>query len=128
MILVDTTVWVDYLHGAERAAGLEVLLDQDQVLTHPWVIGELAVGGIGPNREEILADLAKLPGAPVIRDEEVVELVSGRRLYGRGIGWVDAQLLASALVAGARLWTSDRRLAEVALGLGLSRGGPGADA
>ena len=119
MILVDTAVWVDFLHGAERAAGLEALLDQAEVLTHPWIIGELAVGGLGPKREEILADLSMLPAAPVIRDVEVVELVSTRRLYGRGIGWVDAQLLASALVARARLWTSDRKLAEVALALGL---------
>jgi len=83
------------------------------------VVGELACGNI-KNRKEILLHLRRLPQAPVADDDEVLRLIEGRRLMGRGIGWGDAHLLASTLMAGAQLWTFDRSLAAVALSLGVS--------
>jgi predicted nucleic acid-binding protein len=119
VILVDTSVWVDHFRGAERAAGLQDLLEENEVLMHPWVIGELALGGLGPRGAGIVADLGQLPPAPRISDGEILDLIAARRLYGRGIGWVDAQLLGSALVGGGGLWTFDGRLERVAADLGV---------
>lgn len=120
MTLVDTSVWVDFFRGAERAASLATLLQDDEVSLHPWVLGELVLGGLGPRRQSVIADLERLPGAPRVPDAEVLELIEARGLSGRGVGWVDAHLLASALVAGSGLWTFDRGLAAVASELGLA--------
>lgn len=118
MILVDTSVWVDHFRGVERAAGLQALLEENEVLMHPWVIGELALGGLGPRGASIVADLGQLPAAPRIPDDEILDLIATRGLFGRGIGWVDAQLLGSALVGGGALWTFDGKLERVAADLG----------
>ena len=106
MILVDTCVWIDFFRG--RASGLSALLEDGDVLSHPWVIGEIALGNVGARRSRILTDLALLPSAPPVADAEVLAFVESHELSGSGIGWVDAQLLAAALVAGATMWTSDR--------------------
>lgn len=120
MTLTDTSVWVDFFRGAARAAGLAALLQANEVLLHPWVLGELVLGGLGPRRESVIEDLNRLPAAPRVPDPEVFELILGRRLTGRGIGWVDVHLLAAALVAGSELWTFDGRLAAVARDLGVA--------
>lgn len=120
MTLVDTSVWIGFLRGSKRAAPLSQLLIDDRVASHPWVIGELAMGTIEVDRGVFLADLALLPAAQRVADAEVLELVRARRLFGSGMGWVDAQLLASALVGGMTLWTFDRALAETAHRLGVS--------
>lgn len=114
MILADTSVWVDFLRGAKRAARLATLLDENEVSIHPWVLGELALGNLGKRRNAILADLELLPQAPPIADGEILQLIDAHRLAGRGIGWVDVQLLGAALVASHRLWTFDRPLADTA--------------
>lgn len=111
MILVDTSVWVDFFRGQERAARLATLLEDNDVLLHPWVLGELVLGGLGPNRSSTISDLERLPAPPRVPDQEVMDLIRKRRLSGRGIGWVDAHLLAAALVARSALWTFDRSLA-----------------
>lgn len=112
MILVDTSVWVDHLRVGDQA--LATALNNAQVLCHPFVVGELACGSIA-HRAAMLELLDALPKAPTATHEEVMTMVSRRALYGRGIGWVDAHLLASTLIAaGSRLWTRDRRLATVA--------------
>lgn len=117
MILVDTSVWVDHLRQGIPA--LAAVLDEGIVLTHPLVVGELACGQ-PPNRSEVLALLARLPRASQASDAEVLEFIERRSLMGRGIGYIDAHLLASvALTHDARIWTRDRRLASVALELGL---------
>ena len=116
MILVDTSVWVEHLRRGLPA--LAEVLDQGLVLVHPFVVGELACGNL-ENRREILDLLAALPVAVGATDDEVLHLLEERRLMGRGIGWVDAHLLASALLSEAPLWTRDRRLAEAALHLGI---------
>ena len=123
MILVDTSVWVEHLRrGLPRLASL---LQDGEVLIHPWVIGELACGTLR-NRQEVLELLQGLPAATVASDSEVLLLIERGHLMGRGIGYVDVHLLASARLSHCRLWTQDRRLAAVAeeLGLGASEGGP----
>jgi predicted nucleic acid-binding protein len=117
MILVDTSVWVSHLrHGSER---LHTLLHDEQVLCHPFVVGELACGTLR-NRQEILALLRALPQAPVAESEEALRFVEGRHLYGHGLGWVDVNLLASALLGKCRLWTIDKLLRDVAASLLIS--------
>lgn len=112
MILVDTSVWIDHLHRSEPM--LVEALEREEVLTHPFVIGELACGTI-VRRAEVLESLAALPSAIVAADEEVLELIERRRLWGKGLGYADAHLLASALLTGGtQLWTRDRRLHAIA--------------
>lgn len=112
MILVDTSVWVDHLRAGEPA--LVHLLNHGLVLAHPWVTGELALGHLS-QRQDILGLLTNLPSAEIATDAEVLGLIEAEQLYGLGIGYVDAQLLAATrLTADARLWTADKRLAVVA--------------
>ena len=119
MILVDTSIWIDHLCTGDPE--LSERLRDGQVLGHPWVTGELAVGHL-TRRSEILGLLHNLPQATVATDDEVLTLIDKRQLYGLGIGYVDAHLLAStALTPAARLWTRDKRLALVAVQHGLAR-------
>lgn len=112
MVLVDTSVWIDHLHHGDATLG--AALEKGSVLTHPLVIGELACGNLR-RRVEILRLLSELPQAPVASNAEVLEFIERRHLMGRGIGFVDAHLLASVTLAGsATLLTTDRRLAAVA--------------
>jgi predicted nucleic acid-binding protein len=118
LILVDTSIWIDHLR-ADNAA-LKRLLDAGRVLMHPFVIGELALGRMR-QREMILAALSDLPRAELATDAEVLGFVDREALFGRGIGYVDAHLLASTrLSAGAAMWTRDARLRNVAEKLGLA--------
>ena len=111
MILADTSVWVEHLRtGSER---LRSLLYSEQVLCHPLVVGELACGTLR-NRQEILSTLRALPEARVAEHGEVLRFVETRRLHGRGLGWVDVSLLASALLTGCTLWTLDKPLRKAA--------------
>lgn len=117
MILVDTSVWVDHL----RTAGdhLISLLQDGRVLMHPFVIGEIALGTLR-RRDSVLIDLQKLPQATVAADREVLIFIDRHQLAGRGIGYVDAHLLAAAkLTPHASLWTRDNRLQHAADQLGL---------
>jgi len=120
VILVDTSIWVDFFRGARGSRRLAEQLDNDRVLTHPWVIGELALGDLGTQRAAILGDLRQLPSSPLVDADDVVALIDVRQLAGSGIGWVDAQLIASALIAGASLWTRDRKLSAICGELGIS--------
>jgi predicted nucleic acid-binding protein len=117
MTVVDTSVWVDHLRSGNRA--LVALLERDEVLTHPFVIGELACGQIR-NRDEFLELLGTLPGAVVADHLDVLDFVDTHRLHGRGIGWVDAHLLASARLSHARLITLDVPLSRAAARVGLT--------
>jgi predicted nucleic acid-binding protein len=119
MVLVDTSVWIRFLAGREPFAGeLDALIDREEVLSHDLVFGELLIGETTARgrkgRAALLMDYPGLARAPMVAHGEVVEFVRARRLQGRGIGWVDAHLLASAVVIGAQLWTADPRLAELA--------------
>jgi predicted nucleic acid-binding protein len=118
MILVDTSVWIDHFRG--RNAKLNALLSNAAVLIHPFVIGELACGNLR-NRSQILNLLGDLPKSRVAADKEVMYFIEQNALMGRGIGYIDAHLLASvALSTPARLWTIDRKLGNVATDLGLA--------
>lgn len=118
MILVDTSVWVDHLR--DGAPALAAALEQGSVLMHPFVLGELACGNL-KNRGEVLRLLGDLPAAPLATDPEALDYIERRALMGRGIGYVDVHLLASAALAGAaRLWTRDKRLAAAAADLKLA--------
>jgi predicted nucleic acid-binding protein len=115
MIVVDTSVWVDHLRAGDD--GLVALLEQGRVLVHPFVIGEIACG-ILADRAETLDLLTNMPAAPCAEHREVLVFIEQHRLYGRGIGYVDAHLLASvALGPGSMLWTRDRRLHSTAAAL-----------
>lgn len=116
-VLVDTSVWIRFLSGREPfASRLDALLEQEQVLAHDMVYGELLMGdsGRGPGRAALLKSYALLPRAHSIAHDEIIELVVSRRIHGLGIGWIDAHLLASTLVSGAALWTADESLRAVA--------------
>jgi len=119
MILVDTSVWIDHLR--EGNALLNSLLSNAVVLVHPFVIGELACGNLH-NRSRILNLLGDMPASKVAGDQEVLFFIEHNDLMGRGIGYVDAHLLASvSLSSPSRLWTVDRKLNDVAESLGLAK-------
>ena len=118
MILVDTSVWVDHMRVADEL--LTSLLDNYQVYVHPFVIGELALG-FTRQRDALLSALPLMPHAIMAGDELVLRLIDQHRLFSRGIGYVDAHLLASArLTPETSLWTRDGRLAAAAEQLGLA--------
>ena len=116
MILADTSIWIDHLRAGHST--VVRLLERGLVLTHPWVIGELALGHLS-QRREVIRLLTSLPQATVATADEILTLVERRQLYGLGIGYVDAQLLAATqLTHDAELWTKDKRLAAAASRLG----------
>ncbi|HHQ14133.1 MAG TPA: type II toxin-antitoxin system VapC family toxin [Chromatiales bacterium] len=116
MILVDTSVWIDHLRTGDEQ--LAELLNRSQVVTHPFVIGELACGNLR-QRDEVLRLLGDLPQAVIASQQEVLHLIERNELMGLGIGFIDAHLLASvALTDTAVIWTRDRRLQKVARMLG----------
>ncbi|UHL63902.1 type II toxin-antitoxin system VapC family toxin [Paralcaligenes sp. KSB-10] len=118
MILVDTSVWIDHLRKSDGE--LQTLLNAGQVLAHPFVIGELALGNLR-QRDVVLDALQGLPQVSVATEEEVLRFIGQKTLYGIGIGYIDAHLLAALrLSPGSRLWTRDRRLLAAATRLGLS--------
>ena len=117
MILVDTSVWVNHLRtGSPRLA---LFLQESVVLTHSFVIGELACGML-KNRSEILTLLQALPQAREAENHEVLHLLESKNLYGIGLGWIDTHLLASAQLTGCGLWTADGALQKAALKLHLT--------
>jgi len=111
MILVDTSVWIDHLRRGDRE--LASLLNEGVVLCHPFVIGELACGNL-ENRSEIISLLSALPSTRIASHDEAMHLVSERRLAGKGLGWIDIHLLASALLSNCTFWTKDKNLRAVA--------------
>lgn len=116
-VLVDTSIWISHL--AKGSAGLRTLLERAEVLCHPLVIGELACGNIA-NRTEILTLLRELPQAQLAGHDEVLHFIESRRLAGRGLGFIDAHLLASSVLSRAPLWTAGKRLREAAAELGIA--------
>jgi predicted nucleic acid-binding protein len=119
-VLADTSVWIRFLtNRAPYAAGLRELLNRGEVAGHDLVFGELLIGDRG-GRAVLLAAYELMDQAPPIPHAEVAAFVRDRGLHGRGIGWLDAHLLASALVGRLRLWTADSALATVAADLGIA--------
>jgi predicted nucleic acid-binding protein len=116
-VLVDTSVWIDHFRSGNPA--LAARLEASEVWCHPFVIGELACGSLDP-RAGILAKLAKLPESPLATDVEVLGLLEAHALWGTGLGWVDAHLLASAKLAHVRLWSLDKAIVAAARDLKIS--------
>ncbi len=117
MILADTSVWIDHFRSPEPV--LMRLVEASELLMHPFVLGELAMGSLA-DRKLRLRLWAMMPALPAVSLEDVLALVEGRRLYSRGIGYMDASLLASSLVSeGTSLWTRDRKLRDVAREFGI---------
>ena len=117
MVLADTSVWIE--HFRHHESGLADRLSDGLVLMHPFVSGELACGNL-KDRAAILSDLHSLPSAMLASNTEVLHLIEERRLWGRGLGWIDAHLLTSALLSNCRFWTLDTRLARAAAELKLT--------
>lgn len=118
MYLIDTSVWIDHLRRPEDR--LIKMLETGQVLTHPHVIGELALGSL-KNRTRFLSLISGLPDIGIARESDVLTMIEKRELYSLGIGYTDCHLLAATLMRGtARLLTHDRRLNTVAINLGVA--------
>jgi predicted nucleic acid-binding protein len=116
MVLADTSVWIEHFRRGDPI--LQDRLSEGLVLVHPFVSGELACGTL-KNRAAILSDLHSLPQTQLASNAEVLQLIEDSRLWGKGLGWIDAHLLASALLSHCSLWTLDRRLAKISAVLGL---------
>lgn len=118
MVLVDTSVWIRFLANREPyAAELERLLDLDEVAAHELVYGELLIGDRG-GRKKLLGAYEQMHRTSIVPHRDVVTFVHDRNLYGRGVGWIDIHLLASAIVEQMKLWTADPRFACIAKELG----------
>ena len=114
-MLVDTSVWIDHLRNDRE--DLRAHLEAGEVVCHPFILGELACGTIR-KRDEVLSLLAALSQVAVAEHDEVMQLLDTHQLMGKGLGWIDAHLLASARLAGVTLWTLDGPLKRAAQQLG----------
>ncbi|MBA4390798.1 MAG: VapC toxin family PIN domain ribonuclease [Syntrophus sp. (in: bacteria)] len=110
MVLVDTSVWVSHLREGNEE--LVSLLNNGDVMCHPFIMGELACGNI-KNRAVILSLLQLLPMAVQVENEEVLQFIEGNSLMGKGLGYVDIHLSASAVLSGVPIWTLDKSLAKI---------------
>lgn len=118
MILVDTSVWIDNLHAPNRE--LQERVEAQEVLCHAMVVGELACGNL-PERDRFLEQLTGLPSLNAPSDDDLLALIERHAWMGRGIGYVDANLLGAVLADGnATLWTTDRKLRRLAEELGIA--------
>ena len=111
MILVDTSVWIDFLRSGN--ALLQELLEEGEVATHPLVIGELHVGNIS-KRDNFLALIGNLPTVEETTHEEVLHFIEKNKIFGKGVGYFDTHILCSALLSNTPLWTLDKRLDKIA--------------
>jgi hypothetical protein len=111
MILVDTSVWVEHFRTGD--IGLDALLNDGQVVCHPFIVGELACGNL-KNRAQILSLLDTLPKAHLAEHKEVMHLIEKDNLMGKGLGYIDMHLLTSAMLSHVPLWTLDKRLMNIA--------------
>lgn len=116
MVLIDTSVWVAHLQKGIK--GLEALLNEGDVICHPFIVGELACGNL-KNRAEILSLLQALPMAIHAEHEEVMNFIENYSLMGKGLGYIDMHLLASAMLTKVPLWTLDKKLSTISSKLGL---------
>ena len=117
MVLLDSSVWIDHLRKADSA--VSTLLEEHEVLCHPFVIGELACGSLA-RRPLVVSTLSKLPRVTVAEHHEVLSYIDTHKLFSLGLSFIDIHLLASCTLSFTTIWTRDRRLNEAALALGLS--------
>jgi hypothetical protein len=117
MVLVDTSVWVCHLRDGN--VGLEKLLNDGEVVCHPFIVGELACGNL-KNRHEILTDLQSLPIAILAEDGEALTFIENYKLMGKGLGYIDVHLIAAALLTNIPLWTFDKTLDKITKKIGIN--------
>ena len=117
MVLVDTSVW--FAHLRKGNIGLEALLNEGHVVCHSFIVGELACGNL-KNRSETLSLLKTLPMATHAEHDELMQFIENHSLMGKGLGYIDMHLLASAILSKVPLWTLDKKLNQVSLKLGLA--------
>ena len=110
MILVDTNIWIDFFRDRKRCSALSQLMTERRILLHPWVLGELILGHLGPDRKNVLEDLASLPRAPTHSLEDIISFIEAEKLFGKGLSLIDAQLIYVALLNDCMLWTRDKSL------------------
>lgn len=116
MVLVDTSIWI--AHFKSEQEDLVALLEEGAVLTHPMIIGEISCGAM-KHRKEIIQLMLRLPQAEILAMTEALSFIEDHQCYGKGIGWVDVHLLASAMLCSATLWSRDKSLMKLAKQLGL---------
>ena len=121
MILADTSIWIEHFRSREEEFDVSPLARERRLVHHPYVTGELALGVLGGRLESVIHDLSQLPQLPVLPTPDVLSLIRAHKLFGTGIGWVDAHLIASLRITGDKLWTRDRKLLAVATRLGVAR-------
>ncbi len=114
MLLVDTSVWIDHFRKSNEQ--LEEVLNNGDIMCHPFIIGELACGNI-KNRKEILSLMKELPMSYKASHDEIFELIERRKLMGRGLGFIDMHLIASAFLSNVCLWSFDKNLNKIAIEL-----------
>jgi hypothetical protein len=117
MVLVDTSVWLSHLRQGNEE--LQKLLHEGEVACHPFIVGELACGNL-KNRHEILTYLQSLPMTVSAEDEEVLKFIENNQLMGKGLGYIDVQLIASAVLTSVLLWTLDKTLNKLTEKLGIN--------
>jgi len=117
MVLVDTSVWVSHLRDGD--VGLEKLLNDGEVVCHPFIVGELACGNL-KNRHEILTYLQSLPMAILAEEEEALKFIENNQLMGKGLGYIDVHLIASAVLTDVPLWTLDKTLDKFTKKIGIN--------
>ena len=117
MVLVDTSVWVSHLR--DGSVGLEKLLNDGEVVCHPFIVGELACGNL-KNRHEILAFLQSLPLTILAEDGEVLKFIENRQLMGKGLGYIDVHLIAAAVLTDVPIWTFDKTLEKITKKIGIN--------
>lgn len=110
MVLVDTSVWIDFLRNDNKL--LKEFLEKGEVVTHPFIIGELTCGNIS-KRKHFFQFIEDLPSCVESNHEEVISLIESRKLYGLGVGYVDMHILSSAILSNFPLWTLDKRLSKI---------------
>ena len=117
MVLVDTSVWVSHLRNGD--VGLDKLLNDGEVVCHPFIVGELACGNL-KNRHEILMYLQSLPMAILAEDGEVLKFIENHQLMGKGLGYIDVHLIAAAVLTDVPLWTFDKTLDKITGKIGIN--------
>ena len=117
MVLVDTSVWVSHLR--DGSVGLENLLNDGEVLCHPFIVGELACGNL-KNRDQILIYLQSLPMTTLAEDGEVLKFIENHQLMGKGLGYIDVHLVAAAVLTDVPLWTFDKILDKITKKIGIN--------
>ena len=122
MILADTSVWIDHLRGSPKAKILSTLLMEQQIISHTWVIAELALGHLGSQRKNFLKDLERLSALSEFPFSEIISFVERGKLFGSGLSLVDVQIFYSSLAENHQLWTHDKALKLLAdsYGIGFS--------